>query len=149
MKKQNQHYVSQFYLDAWIDPTLPSFVNEWQLWRVDLQYGHIRLASPRRVGSEPGHNDYSDKSREPPSLENVYKFHEDAAVPVLKAIGAGCGTVNDHQREALMRFLALQVSRTPIGREYMEQHLQSLGLSRTRDDVLDACYEEALGRVTQ
>jgi hypothetical protein len=143
----DQHFVSQFYLDAWIDPTLPPSANR-QLWRVDLRYRHIRLASPRSVGYEPGHNDYSDKSREPPSLENAYQFHEDAAAPVLKAIGAGCVTVDDHQREALIKFLALQVSRTPIGRECMEQYLQSLGLSPTRDDVLDACYEGA-GRFTQ
>jgi len=143
-----QHFVPQFYLDAWVDPTLPTSANR-ELWRVDLRYGDIKHASPESVGYERYHNEYSDKFRGTRSLEKEYGCHERAAAPVLKAIGAGCSTLNDHQREALMRFLALQMARTPIGREYMAQHLQSLGLSPAHDDVLDACYEEALGRVTQ
>jgi hypothetical protein len=144
----DQHFVSRFYLDAWVDPTRPTSANR-ELWRVDLHYGDIRRASPRSVGYQPDHNEYSDRFRGTRSLEGEYKFYEDEAVPVLQAIGAGCGTVNDQQFEALMRFLALQIARTPTGREYMEQHLQSLGSPPTHDEVLNACYEEALGRVTQ
>lgn len=145
----DQHFVSRFYLDAWVDPTLLPSMNR-ELWRVDLHYGDIRRASPRSVGYEPDHNEYRDKFQGTRSLEDAYKFHEDAAVLVLQAIGAGYGTVDDQQFEALMRFLALQIARTTTGREYMEQHLQSLGSPPpTHDEVLQACYEEALGRVTQ
>jgi hypothetical protein len=143
-----QHFVPRLYLDAWVDPTLPTSANRG-LWRVDLRHRDIQPASPRGVGFERDHNEYYDKSRGTRSLEDAYKFHEDAVVPMLKAIGAGRSTLNDHQLEALMRFLALQIARTPTGHEYMEQHLQSLGSPPTHDEVLDACYEEALGRVTQ
>ena len=148
MKKQDQHYTPQFYLDAWVDPTLPRSMNRG-LWRVDLHNRDIRRRSPSSVGYEINHNEYSDKLRGTRSLEKEYGCHETAAAPVLKVIGAGCGTVSDQQFETLMRFLALQIARTPTGREYMERHLQLLGPPPTHDEVLNACYEEALGRVTQ
>src|SRR5262249_38137558 len=144
----DQHFVPRFYLDAWVDPALPTSMNRARC-RLDVHNRNVRRASPRSVGYDPDHNEYRDKLRGTRPLEDAYKFHEDAAVPVLQAIGAGCGILNDHQLEALMRFLALQVSRTPIGREYMEQYLRSLGVSPTRDDVLDACYERPLGPFTQ
>ena len=144
----DQHFVPRFYLDAWVDPTLPTSANR-ELWRLDLRYGNIRRASPRSVANQIDFNEYTDMLRGTRSLEDEYKLHEDAASPVLKAIRAGHNNPNDQQFQALMRFLALQVTRTPTGRKSMEQYLQSLGSAPSRDEVLDACYEAALGRFTQ
>src|SRR5262249_5714099 len=130
----NQHFVPRFYLNAWVDPTRPTLNRE--LWCVDLRYRSIRRASPRKVANHIDFNEYSSMVRGTRSLEDAYKFHEDETAPVLKAIGAGCSIRYDQHFEALMRFLALQIARTPTGREYMERHLQSLGSPPTHDEVL-------------
>lgn len=86
MKKRNQHYIPQFYLNYFTDPLTPSTQAPY-VWILDKKNETIKNRAPKNFAYKKGYNDIlNEKGELSIIVENQFKQIEDKASIVMKKI---------------------------------------------------------------
>ena len=109
---RRHHFVPQFYLDAFVDPSSRGHSNPY-LWVVDLQNRTVERRSAKNVARITGFYEWKELGDRAPSIESIYSQIESRTALVMRKLWNGDFILTDKERYHLSIFLGLQFTRTP------------------------------------
>ena len=116
------HFVPQFYLDAFVDPSSRGYTTPY-LWVVDLHNKTVKRRSVKNVARIAGFYDWKELVDKAPSIESIYSQIESRVAQVIRKLRDGNFKLTDKERYHLSIFLGLQLSRTPRFRKASDDTL--------------------------
>lgn len=120
------HFVPQFYLKAFRDPSVPEGQEPW-LWVADLHEQVVERRAPKNVGRAANYYAFPEweaTGEEPP--EQLLAKVESAAAPVVRKLLSGEFELTGQERADLLFFTAVFVTRVPFFRKLIEEFAANL-----------------------
>ncbi|MFQ5896004.1 MAG: DUF4238 domain-containing protein [Nitrospinota bacterium] len=116
----DHHFVPQFYLRAFRDPTVPEGQEPW-LWVGDLKEKLVQRRAPKNVGKKANYYAFPEFDAESPdTLEQLLSKIESAAAPVVRKMLDGELELAGQDRASILFFMAFFVGRSPFFRNMVE-----------------------------
>lgn len=121
-KKKRHHYIPQFYLREFIDPS-----NLPYLWVYEKGCVEIKSVSAKDAGVEKDYHSFpnSDGQKDTESIENAFQKIEYATACVFERIKAQ-ENLSEEERDTFATFLSLMLTRVPNYRKNVERVMGEL-----------------------
>ncbi len=118
------HFVPQFYLKGFVDPSSTRTRNPY-LWVVDLQKRTVKRRAPKNVAKIAGYYDWEELGDGVPSVEILFSQLESMVAPLFSRLRSNDFRITLEDRLNLSLFLGIQVARTPFSRKIIENGIRS------------------------
>ncbi|EGD49585.1 hypothetical protein Cpap_4023 [Ruminiclostridium papyrosolvens DSM 2782] len=113
MEKRNHHYVPQFYLNYFTDPSTPSIYSPY-VWVYDKADESIKNKAPKNIAYEKGYNDIEDSEGNISSIVED-QFEKEIETPVSRVFRklVKLNYISRSERLMLCKFVFSMVERVP------------------------------------
>jgi hypothetical protein len=117
MAKERHHFVPEFYLHGFVDPTAPL-----RLWIIDKEGGEPYPSTPRDAGLQKHFYSFTtpEGTRDSDTVEDALALIENDAAPVWRKVVAREPMTNA-ERSIVAVFLSILMTRVPRYRENIEK----------------------------
>ena len=117
----DHHFVPQFYLRSFRDPTVPEGQEPW-VWVADLKEKTVERRAPKNVGKKANYYAFPEfDEQSPETIEQLLSRIESAAAPIARKLLQAEFELNGQEWADLLFFAAFFVGRAPFFRDQMEQ----------------------------
>ena len=139
-RKTHQHYIPQFYLRGFVDPSCPQH-QEPYLWVYGRGCGRSRRRAPKNVAVEPHFYSVDTGSDSKDSrVEDLLSATESRASPIWTNLGERERELSHEERNTIAIFVACMSARVPGVRERMNAAVDQV--SRMILSMTAAQYED-------
>jgi hypothetical protein len=118
-KKTHQHYIPQFYLREFLDPTCPQY-QEPYLWVYEKGRATPRKRAPKNIAVESHFYSVETESGDKDSaVEDLLSRVESQTAPIWSKLGDRRQHLSDRERVIIAEFVACMSTRVPSIRTMM------------------------------
>ncbi|MFQ5802818.1 MAG: DUF4238 domain-containing protein [Candidatus Methylomirabilales bacterium] len=123
----DHHFIPQFYLRGFRDPTTPEGQEPW-LWVADLREQTIERRAPKNVGKQANYYAFpADGGTQIQAVEEMFQKIESSTAPVIAKLLCGDFRLSDEDRTSLSIFMAFFITRVPWFRSLVEKSVGDIG----------------------
>jgi hypothetical protein len=136
MEKRNQHYIPQFYLNYFTDPSVPPMYSPY-VWIYDKKDESIKSKAPKNIAFEKGYNDIVDAEGNISSIvEDQFQEIESEVSKVFKKI-INLKYISRKERLSLCKFISSMRGRVPEFREIFKDIVGSGDIKELSNEKFD------------